>query len=210
MPRAASTTRAPNLRISALPTRTRGRILSSAMRISLCLIGAMVFGAASLLDAGCATYESELQRSEEHFTRDEHEASLAGLRMLEADWTHLGVRDQARYCYLRGMTDYRIGFKADARHWLAVAAQIDEDTPGSLVPSERSLVNEKLGELNSVIWQGDVLAIEEPPGLHHPKKVETTKTEGATDETPVPATKTDKASDDESPMPKAKPKKPEE
>ena len=170
------------------------------MRISLCL-----FGAVLLLGAGCATYESELQRSEEHFTHDDHEASLAGLRMLEADWTHLGARDQARYCYLRGMTDYRIGFKADARHWLAIAAQLDEDTPGSLVPSERSLVNDKLGELNAVIWQGDVLAIEEPPGMHHPKKVETTKTEGGTDETTVP--KTDKASDDDSPMPKAKPKK---
>jgi hypothetical protein len=151
---------------------------------------------------GCATYESQLQRSEEHFTHDEHDLALANLRALEPDWTHLEVRDRARYCYLRGMTDYRIGFKADARHWLAIAAEIDEETPGSLVPSERSLVNEKLGELNAVIWSGDVLAIEEAPGEHTPKKVETTKPEG--DE--MPATPTKSGDDDTSPMPKAKKK----
>src|SRR5262249_45671015 len=94
---------------------------------------------------GCATYESELQRGEEHFTHDEHEAALATFRALEGDWTTLSIRDRARYCYLRGMTDYRLGFKADARHWLAVAAQIDKDNPGALAPSEKNLVSEKLG-----------------------------------------------------------------
>jgi hypothetical protein len=166
--------------------------------------------------AGCATYEQELGRAEEHFTHDEHEQALAGLRALELDWTGLETRDRARYCYLRGMTDYRIGFKADARHWLAIAAQIDIETPGSLVPSERSLVNEKLDELNTVIWSGDVLAIEEPPGEHHPKKVETTKPTGEdkTDEdkgdgeTKPKSKKTE--DDDDSPMPKAKKKKTDE
>ena len=154
--------------------------------------------------AGCATYESELQRAEEHFTNDQHEMALANLRALEPEWTSLDVRDRARYCYLRGMTDYRIGFKADARHWLAIAAEIDEETPGSLVPSERSLVNEKLGELNSIIWAGDVLAIEEPPGEHTPQKVETTKPEPTTDDTTTTPKSTD--DDDSSPMPKAKKK----
>jgi hypothetical protein len=172
------------------------------MRIEA-LVAAGFAVAVGVAASGCATYESELQRSEEHFTHDEHEMALANLRALEPDWTHLEVRDRARYCYLRGMTDYRIGFKADARHWLAIAAEIDEETPGSLVPSERSLVNEKLGELNAVIWSGDVLAIEEAPGEHTPKKVETTKPEG-TDETPVTPPKS--SDDDTSPMPKAKKK----
>lgn len=174
------------------------------MRIAIFAAGVVAVALAS----GCATWESELQRSEEHFTHDEHEMALADLRALEAHWSHLEVRDRARYCYLRGMTDYRIGFKADARHWLAIAAQIDEETPGSLVPSERSLVNEKLGELNAIIWSGDVLAIEEPPGEHHPAKVETTKpTEGGggTEEIP-PAPKKESTDDDSSPMPKAKKK----
>jgi hypothetical protein len=150
--------------------------------------------------AGCATYETQLQRSEEHFTHDEHEFALANLRQLDADWTSFDVRDQARYCYLRGMTDYRIGFKADARHWLAVAMEIDKDHPGALVPSERSLVNDKLAELNAVVWAGDVLQIEEAPGQHKPKKVETT---GAPEDDTSPKPK--KKDDDET-LPKAAPK----
>ena len=181
------------------------------MRRSLRTSVAVVASAFAFAFVGCATYEQELGRAEEHFTHDEHEKALAGLRALELDWSALETRDRARYCYLRGMTDYRIGYKADARHWLAIAAQIDIETPGSLVPSERSLVNEKLGEMNTVIWSGDVLAIEEPPGEHHPKKVETTK---STDETPKDEGSEAKPKktedDDDSPMPKAKKKKTDE
>ncbi|GAC1353044.1 MAG: hypothetical protein NVS3B20_21650 [Polyangiales bacterium] len=150
----------------------------------------------------CATYEQELQRAEEHFTRDEHEKSLATLRLLESDWSALDTRNRARYCYLRGLTDYRIGFKADARHWLAIAAQIDTDTPGSLVPSEKNLVNEKLAELNAVVWSGDVLPTEEAPGSRRPKKIETTSSEGDPPADDKPATVDEKKQD-----PEAKPSK---
>ena len=188
--------------------RMRGLLLRTSVAVVASL--AIALGSTAI---GCATYEGELGRAEEHFTHDEHEKALAGLRALELDWTGLETRDRARYCYLRGMTDYRIGFKADARHWLAIAAQIDIETPGSLVPSERSLVNEKLDELNTVIWSGDVLAIEEPPGEHHPKKIETTKptdddTKDDDDTKPKPKKTTD--DDDDSPMPKAKKKKTDE
>jgi hypothetical protein len=149
---------------------------------------------------GCATYEQELGRAEEHFQHDEHEKSLATLRALETDWTSFGVKDRARYAYLRGMTDYRIGFKADARHWLAVAAQIDRENPGSLAANEKAVVDEKLAELNLVVWAGDVLAIEEAPGTKPVKKVTTTKDD--TDETAAPAKK--KADDEEAAPPKKK------
>ncbi|MGZ3424317.1 MAG: hypothetical protein ACXVEF_43080 [Polyangiales bacterium] len=157
---------------------------------------------------GCATYESELQRGEEHFTHDEHEAALATFRALEGDWFTLSIRDRARYCYLRGMTDYRLGFKADARHWLAIGLQIDKDNPGALAPSEKTLVEEKLGELNLIVWAGDVLPIEEPPGTKAPKKVEKTTTEPKAEdaaEEPAPAKKKKKSDDDDdSPKPKKK------
>ncbi len=165
------------------------------------LFAVVVFGFGS----GCATYESELGRAEDHFIHDEHPAALAGLRALEPDWAGYDTRDRARYCYLRGMTDYRIGFKADARHWLAIAAEIEKDTPGALVASEKTLVDEKLEELNAVIWSGDVLVIEEAPGTPHPKQVETTKKNDAE----IPAADNDKkksSDDDDSPKPKSKSK----
>lgn len=158
---------------------------------------------------GCATYEQELQRAEQHFTHDEHERSLATLRALESDWYRFGERDRARYAYLRGMTDYRIGFKSDARHWLAIAAQIDREHPGALVASERQLVDEKLGELNQLVWGGDVLPQEETPGTKPPKKVQTTPAEPNGDEadaeeSPKPKKKAAEAEADDSPKPKKK------
>lgn len=169
----------------------------------------------ALLLFGCATYEQELGRAEEHFTRDEHEKSLATLRALETDWTSFSVKDRARYAYLRGMTDYRIGFKADARHWLAVAAQIEAESPGALAANEKAIVDEKLGELNAVVWSGDVLPTEEAPGTKPVKKVTTTtakdddgaapaKKDGDDDEAAPPPKKKD--GDDESPKPKKKKK----
>ena len=54
-------------------------------------------------------------RQEEIATMYEH--ALALWRALEADSDSLRPDDQARYAYLRGMTDYRLGFRADSRHW---------------------------------------------------------------------------------------------
>jgi len=180
------------------------RVMPRVARVLPLLI---TLGLAAVPLAGCATYEQELQRAEEHFTHDEHEQSLATLRALEEDWSSLSTRDRARYCYLRGMTDYRVGFKADARHWLAVALEIDRDSPGALAPSEKQVVTEKLGELNQVVWAGDVLPTEEPPGTKAPKKVSTTKAKDEeAEETPAPkkSEKPAKSEDDDSPKPKKK------
>lgn len=184
------------------------------MRASLRTLSVAV-AAAVLGAAGCATYEQELGRAEEHFTHDEHEKSLATLRALEHDWTSFSIRDRARYAYLRGMTDYRIGFKADARHWLAVASELDKASPGALAPNEKTLVDEKLGELNQVVWSGDVLPTEEAPGTKVVKKVTTTtakdddddaapaKKKGSDDDA-APPKKKKTAEDDDSPKPKKK------
>lgn len=176
-----------------------------APRLLRGLFAPALFGFA-LASLGCATYESELQRGEEHFTHDEHEKALATFRALESDWTDLSIRDRARYCYLRGMTDYRLGFKSDARHWLAIAFQIDQDNPGALAGSEKTLVDEKLGELNQVVWAGDILPIEEAPGTKAPKKVEKTTAEPK-DEGDEAAPKK-KKDEDEDTSPKPKKKKP--
>jgi len=171
-------------------------------RLALLLLPLSVFG--------CATYEQELARAEEHFAHDEHEKSLATLRALETDWTSFGLKERARYCYLRGMTDYRIGFKADARHWLAVAAEIERENPGALAPSEKQVVDDKLAELNKVVWAGDVLPTEEVPGTKPVKKVTTTKAkeddEKKSDDAAEEPKKDKKSDDDDSPKPKKKKK----
>src|SRR5438445_5785551 len=84
-----------------------------------------------VLCTGCATYTSELERGQQAFEKNEHERALAVLRALEPDQTHFDPPEEARYAYLRGMTDYRIGYRADARHWLAIAKAIDDKNPDS-------------------------------------------------------------------------------
>jgi hypothetical protein len=74
--------------------------------------------------------------------------------VLEADVQQLSLTDRAHYAYLRGMTDYRIGYKADARHWLALAAAIEEKTPGSLPADWTKRLGDSLKELNEDVYTG--------------------------------------------------------
>lgn len=127
--------------------------MSPAARASIAVV---TLALASSL-GGCATHENELQRAADHYAANDDDTTLALLRALEIDWMSFSSRDRARYAYLRGVTDYRIGYRVDARHWLAMAAQLEIATPGSLVPGEKMAVNEKLAELNAVVWSGDVL-----------------------------------------------------
>src|SRR5579864_897979 len=97
------------------------------------IVGFMALASASSL-VGCATYEDELAQSQRAFDASEHERALAILRVLEPESGRLVTSDRAHYAYLRGMTDYRIGYKIDARHWLGIAAAIEQQTPGSIPP----------------------------------------------------------------------------
>ena len=44
------------------------------------------------------------------------------------------------------MTDFRIGYKADARHWLAVAKAMDEKTPGIIPADWRTRLEQSITE----------------------------------------------------------------
>ena len=62
----------------------------------------------------------------------------------------LSTKDRARYCYLRGMNAYRLGtpFRADARHWLAVARAEEKKHQGSLTTEWKERLDEALRDLN--------------------------------------------------------------
>jgi hypothetical protein len=116
------------------------------LRLALPLLG--------LLPAlpACTTYRDDLARSEHALEENRHEEALAILRILESDTDQLSRTDQARYAYVRGMTDYRIGYKADARHWLAVAKAMDEKTPSTIPADWRTRLDASLAELDSEVW----------------------------------------------------------
>jgi hypothetical protein len=109
--------------------------------------------------AGCATYQDDLRRGQRAFEQSEHERALAIFRALERDTGRLSVVERAHYAYLRGMTDYRIGYKGEARHWLAVASAMERETPGSLPPEWEKRMAESLQELNEEVYTGGIASL---------------------------------------------------
>ena len=106
----------------------------------------------SLLVASCATTRDQLVRGQHAFEQNEHERALALLRNMENDVPNLTFGEQAEYAYLRGMADYRMGYRVDARHWLSLAAAYDEAAPGTLATEWKARASEALAELNALVY----------------------------------------------------------
>jgi hypothetical protein len=117
-----------------------------------------LFGAAA-----CSTYADALSRGQRAFEQSEHERALAIFRTLEPDVYRLSVDERAHYAYLRGMTDYRIGYKAEARHWLSIAAAIEHQTPGSLPVDWSRRMTESLRDLNDLVYAGGIASLSNTP-----------------------------------------------
>jgi hypothetical protein len=109
-------------------------------------------GFLALLLGACVTYREDLNRGQRLYDESQYERALAIFRLLEADQDSLTPPDRARYFYLRGMTDYRLGFRRDARHWLALAKATEHEHPGGLSPEWRERLEKYLGELNREVY----------------------------------------------------------
>ncbi len=103
---------------------------------------------------GCATYRDDLARGQHYFDVNQYDNALSVWRMLERDWDSLDYAEQSRYAYLRGMTDYRMGYRADARHWLALSEAIVEKHPGGLDAQTTAQLNQALTQLNEAVYRG--------------------------------------------------------
>lgn len=137
------------------------------LRRGALLTAALLAGATAAV--GCNTYRQDLDRAARHYDQNQYEHALALFRVLEPDMDSLTVGDQARYTYLRGMTDYRLSsatakgtevadprqsFRDHARHWLAIAAAIDKKSPGGLTAEEKTRLDETLADLNRDVFGG--------------------------------------------------------
>ncbi len=106
------------------------------------------------LVGACSTYRDQLDRGQRMYDENQYEKSLALWRNLEPDTDSLSFDDQSRYAYLRGMTDYRLGFRPDARHWLAIAKALEQEHPGGLTADWKSRTEEALADLNKEVYGG--------------------------------------------------------
>jgi hypothetical protein len=110
--------------------------------------------ALALALTGCATYREDLYRGQRLYEENQYERALALWRVLESDTDSLTFNEQSRYAYLRGMTDYRLGFRADSRHWLAIAKAIEQEHNGGLSPEWKQRLDESLEDLNKDVYGG--------------------------------------------------------
>jgi hypothetical protein len=106
----------------------------------------------ALLLSSCTSYRELLDRGQRLYQENEFDRALANWRALEPDAETLGWADQARYAYLRGMTDLRLGFDADARHWLAIAKALDQLHPGALKDAWKTETEAELAALNRKVY----------------------------------------------------------
>ena len=108
----------------------------------------LVIGLASAL-AACTAHHAQLARAQAAFDASELERADVTLRDLEPNRRVLDADDRARYDYLRGMTELRLGDRAAARHWLGIAKA--NDAPA--LPAEwRARLDESLKELDTAVY----------------------------------------------------------
>ena len=108
----------------------------------------------ALVAVACTTYREDLNRGQRLYEENQYEHALAIWRVLETDTDSLSHTDQARYAYLRGMTDYRLGFRPYARHWLGIARSIDKEHPGGLNQEWRDRLDKSLADLDNDVYGG--------------------------------------------------------
>jgi hypothetical protein len=133
------------------PSRSRA---ASMTRLAACLVAAL-----ATVAIHCSTYSDCLGRGRKAFDAGDHERALAILRSMQNDVGDLSLSERALYGYLRGMTDYRIGYHAEARHWLALAAETEKETPGSLPPEMSKRLVETLSDLNEQVYDHGVTSL---------------------------------------------------
>jgi hypothetical protein len=100
----------------------------------------------------CSTYRDQLARGERAFEQNDPNKALAILRDLEPNFQRLSPQEQASYAYVRGMTDYNVGYKLDARHWLSLANAYEQQTPGALARDRKTKTTAALKDLNDVVF----------------------------------------------------------
>jgi hypothetical protein len=145
--------------------------------ITLCALGAVTCATYKQdLDRSRAHYDgTSVDAARKEYEENQYEKALALLRVLEHDIDSYSPGEQAQYAYLRGMTGYRLSqssrltsssqegssvsnpklmYRMNARHWLGVAAAIEKTTPGGLTPDEKTRLAEVMVDLNKDVYGG--------------------------------------------------------
>lgn len=101
----------------------------------------------SIAITACAATASEMRRAEEAYDQARFDAARTWLVDLEGRAPGMSPPMRARYFYLRGMAEYRLGHRLDALHYLEVAKELVGDDQRILRDEQRELLARTLEEL---------------------------------------------------------------
>lgn len=107
-------------------------------------IGVVAIG---LLAVACGAASAELRRAEQSYEQARYENALSWLADLEPNAPTLDHEERARYFYVRGMTEFRLGHRPEALYYLAVAREIAGEDGEGLREEQRDLMTRTLAEL---------------------------------------------------------------
>lgn len=95
----------------------------------------------------CAALSDDMNRAETAYGAARYEDTLIWLRDLEDDAPSMDLEMRARYYYLRGMTEYRLGHRGNSLHYLAVAREVTGDGGAGMRSEWRQIMDRTLTEL---------------------------------------------------------------
>lgn len=122
--------------------------LASVCRYPAASMRATILAAvASLALLACNQLHDDMRRAEDHYASAHYDSAESWLVEIEPRVTGMSLTDQARFYYLRGMTAYRLQKTTDARHYLALARELNGDEGQLLGEGWTSTLNRTLAEL---------------------------------------------------------------
>jgi hypothetical protein len=101
------------------------------------------------LACACTSLGDEVRRAEQAFSEARYEDVEAWLSDLEPSLGKMSTPLRARYYYLAGMSAYRIGQRAEARHALALCREEVDTLAEKLPPAWMHNLEKALEELSS-------------------------------------------------------------
>lgn len=120
----------------------RGMRIAASSSLLACVVAC-----SAAVVSGCTALADDMRRAEQAYESARYEDALTWLSDLEDDIGAMDPETGARYYYLRGMTEYRLGHRADALHYLAVAREAAGDQGAGLRPEWRQIMDRTLEEL---------------------------------------------------------------
>lgn len=127
-----------------VPPRDRGCASALGLRDGRAAIALPLI---ALLAVGCTGLGDDLRRAEQAFSEARYEDVEEWLGDLEPSVGKMSTPLRARYYYLAGMSAYRIGDRAEARHALALCREELALSEEKLPPAWNHNLESALGEL---------------------------------------------------------------